>query len=299
VISRPFDDRGQVSTPLSKTACGLVEIDELIEKKQVGPLQGFRSKQGFPFAAIIKLTPEFKAEFDFGNKDTDAEGAPVEVDFTGREPVGSCPKCKSRVFENGMSYICEKSVGAGKSCDFRSGTIILQQPIEKAQMAKLLTEGKTDLLTKFVSKKNGRTFKAYLALGKDGKIGFEFEPRAPKGKAAEGKAAKSKEPQVKIDFTGQESLGKCPKCGGRVFEGPTDYVCENSQAEKKACKFKTGKIICQQPIEREQVSKLLSAGKTDLMEKFISKAGRPFAAYLVLDDSGKATFEFAPRDTRD
>jgi DNA topoisomerase-3 len=288
---------------LWKSAAGRLfeasEIDELIEKKQVGPLQGFRSKQGFPFAAIIKLTPEFKAEFDFGNKDTDAEGAPVEVDFTGREPVGSCPKCKSRVFENGMSYICEKSVGAGKSCDFRSGTIILQQPIEKAQMAKLLTEGKTDLLTKFVSKKNGRTFKAYLALGKDGKIGFEFEPRAPKGKAAEGKAAKSKEPQVKIDFTGQESLGKCPKCGGRVFEGPTDYVCENSQAEKKACKFKTGKIICQQPIEREQVSKLLSAGKTDLMEKFISKAGRPFAAYLVLDDSGKATFEFAPRDTRD
>jgi len=285
---------------LWKSAAGRLfeaaEIDELIEKKQVGPLQGFRSKKGFPFAAIVKLTPELKGEFDFGNNQ-DADGAPAEVDFTGKEPVGECPKCKSRVFENGMSYICEKSVGAARNCDFRSGTIILQQPIERAQMVKLLSTGKTDLLTKFVSKKNGRTFKAFLAIGKDGKISFEFEPRAPKAKGAAAKDGKPKEPPVKLDFTGQESLGKCPKCGGRVFEGPTDYVCENSQAEKKACKFKTGKVICQQPIERAQVSKLLANGKTDLMDKFISKAGRPFSAYLTLDDAGKATFEFAPRDS--
>jgi hypothetical protein len=221
------------------------------------------------------------------------------VDFTGKEPIGLCPKCKSRVFENGMTYICEKSVGASKSCDFRSGTIILQQPIERAQMAKLLVDGKTELLTKFISKKNGRAFKAFLVLGKDGKIGFEFEKREPRAKGAAAKDGKPKEPPPKLDFTGQESIGKCPKCGGRVFEGPTDYVCENSQAEKKPCKFKTGKIICQQPIERTQISKLLAAGKTDLLDKFISKAGRPFAAYLVLDDSGKATFEFAPRDTGD
>ncbi len=284
---------------LWKSAAGRLfeahEIDELIEKKQVGPLQGFRSKQGFPFAALIKLTPEFKAEFDFGQP---KEGeAAAEVDFTGKEPVGQCPKCKARVFENGMNYVCENSVGAARNCDFRSGTIILQQPLDRAQMAKLLSTGKTDLLTKFISKKNGRPFKAFLALGKEGKVSFEFEPRAPKagGKGA-GKDGKSKEPAPKLDFTGQESIGKCPKCGGKVFEGPTDYVCENSQAEKKPCKFKTGKVICQQPIERAQVAKLLAGGKTDLMDKFVSKAGRPFAAYLTLDDSGKATFEFAPRD---
>ena len=71
----------------------------------------------------------------------------------------------------------------------------------------------------------------------------------------------------------------------------------NLQPETKACRLKTGKIICQQPIERVQVTKLLAAGKTDLMDKFISKAGRPFSAYLTLDDTGKATFEFAPRDS--
>ena len=221
------------------------------------------------------------------------------MDFSGKEPLGQCPKCQARIFENGMSYICEKAVGAGKTCDFRSGTIILQQPIDRPQMVKLLSTGRTDLLQKFVSKKNGRAFKAFLVLGKDGKIGFEFEQREPRVKGAGGKPARSKEPPQKIDFTGQETLGKCPKCGGRVFEGPADYVCEKSQAETRPCKFKTGKIICQQPIDRAQITKLLAAGKSDLLDKFISKAGRPFSAYLVTDDSGKATFEFPPRDSGD
>src|SRR2546425_709647 len=176
-----------------------------------------------------------------------------------------------------MHYVCEKAVGAGRTCDFRSGTIILQQPIDRAQMAKLLTSGRTDLLQKFVSKKTGRAFKAFLVQGKDGKIAFEFEKRPPKAKGEK----KPKEPPPKLVFTGQEPLGPCPKCGGQVFEGPTDYVCEKSQADAKPCKFKVGKVILQQPIDRTQVSKLLAGNKTDLLDKFISKSGRPFSAALV------------------
>jgi DNA topoisomerase-3 len=284
---------------LWKSAAGRLfeahEIDELLERKQVGPLQGFRSKQGFPFAAIVKLTPEFKAEFDFG-QNKDAEGAPAEVDFTGKEPVGQCPKCKSRVFENGMSYVCEKSVGAMRNCDFRSGTIILQQPIERAQMAKLLTDGKTDLLQKFISKKNGRPFKAFLVLGKDGKIGFEFEPRAPKGKGA-AKDGQPAAPAPKLDFTGQEPLGVCPKCKGKIFQSPEAYVCENGQREMKRCTFKLDKIKNGRPIDVAQLQKLLKDGRTDMLDHFISRAGKPFSAHLVLESKGKVGFEFAPRES--
>ena len=88
-----------------------------------------------------------------------------------------------------MVYTCEKALGAGKTCDFRSGRLILQQPIEREQMKKLLATGKTDLLTGFVSKK-GRRFKAFLVKNPDGKIGFEFQARAPKDKAPEDKPAK-------------------------------------------------------------------------------------------------------------
>jgi DNA topoisomerase-3 len=84
--------------------------------------------------------------------------------------------------------------------------------------------------------------------------------------------------------------------GGRVFESDTDYLCKNSQADKKPCKFKTGKTILQRPIEREQVAKLLAGGRTDLLEKFISKTGRPFSAWLVVDENGKVSFEFPERD---
>ena len=151
------------------------------------------------------------------------------------------------------------------------------------------------MLTKFISKKNGRAFKAFLVMAKEGKVGFEFEKREPKAGGAKG--GKPKEPAAKIDFTGQVSLGQCPKCGGKVFEGPTDYVCEKSQADAKPCRFKTGKVILQQPIDRVQAGKLLTAGRTDLLNGFISKAGRPFPAYLVMDESGKATFEFPPRES--
>ena len=269
------------------------EIEELIRQRVVGPLQGFRSKMGRPFAAIIKLTPEFKPEFDFGQGQVDGEGNSAEVDFTGQEPLGACPKCGARVFENGMRYLCEKSAGANRACDFRSGKIILQQPVDRAQMSKLLATGKTDLLPKFISKK-GRPFGAFL-VAKEGKVSFEFEPRKTKGKAGSDKSP-PKEPAVKIDFTGQEPLGKCPKCGGKVFEGPNDFLCEKSQADEKPCKFRVGKLIAQRPMGSPEVVQLLTEGKTGLLEKFISKAGRPFSAYLVVDDSGKVTFDFPPRD---
>jgi DNA topoisomerase-3 len=270
------------------------EIEELITKRTVGPLQGFRSKKGRPFAAIIKLTDEFKPEFDFGQEEKNAAGEAAEVDFTGQEPLGNCPKCGARVFESGMSYVCEKSTGAAKTCDFRSGKIILQQPVDRAQMTQLLSTGKTDLLPRFISKK-GRPFKAFLVLGKERYVGFEFEPRQAKGRTA---ATKPKEPQLRIDFTGLEPIGKCPRCGGRVFESETDYLCEKSQAERKPCKFKTGKVILQRPIGREQVVKLLATGRTDLLDKFISnKTGRPFSAFLVVGDDGKAAFEFPERES--
>jgi DNA topoisomerase III len=165
------------------------EVEELLSKREIGPLQGFISKMGRPFAAILRISNEDKLEFDFGQNDED-ENEPV--DFSGQTPVGVCPKCTSSVFEHGMSYVCEKSVGAEKTCDFCSGKVILQQKISREQMAKLLSEGRTDLLDGFVSSRTNRKFKAFLVRQPDGKTGFEFEPRPEKpGRAAAKKTAKA------------------------------------------------------------------------------------------------------------
>jgi DNA topoisomerase-3 len=78
-----------------------------------------------------------------------------------------------------MAYVCENSVNAERRCDFRSGRVILQRPMEREEIQKLLATGKTDLLHRFISRK-GRPFSAFLVRGADGKVGFEFAPRAGK-----------------------------------------------------------------------------------------------------------------------
>src|SRR5581483_3816982 len=131
------------------------EVEELISKRVVGPLQGFRSKMGRPFAAVIKMTPELKPEFDFGQGQTNPDGTARETDLTGLEPVGKCPnaKCGGKIYENAMCYFCENAIGASPTCGFRTGKIVLQREMERAQVLKLIEAGRTELLHKFISKK--------------------------------------------------------------------------------------------------------------------------------------------------
>jgi DNA topoisomerase-3 len=158
------------------------EVETLLATRELGPLQGFRSKLGRPFAAILRIVRDeagdnHKLEFDFGQSRPDAD-EPEEIDFSCQEPVGACPKCGGMVYEHGLGYVCANT--PLKQCEFRSGKIILQQEISREQMRKLLSEGRTDLLSNFVSKRNGRKFKAYLVAQPHGKIGFEFAPRTSK-----------------------------------------------------------------------------------------------------------------------
>jgi DNA topoisomerase III len=176
------------------------EIDELIAKKTIGPLQGFRSRLGRPFAANIKLNAEHKLEFDFGQANEDAE----PVDFTGQQTLGDCPKCGNKVYAHGMAYLCEKAAAQPRTCDFRTGKIILQRNIEAEQVTKLLKDGKTDLLHKFISKK-GRPFSAFLVRGPEGKVTFEFAPREAKVGA---KTAAKSEGKAEDKATNEKTVAK-------------------------------------------------------------------------------------------
>ncbi|MEJ6003355.1 DNA topoisomerase III [Paucibacter soli] len=178
----------------------LAEVEQFLAHKKIGPLEGFRSKAGWPFTAELALVYDeelanWKLEFDFGEDAKKAEEEGEPVDFSAQESLGHCPKCGGHVYEHGSNYICQHAVGAKAACDFKSGKIILQQPVELGQMRKLLETGKTDLLENFVSNKTRRKFKAFLAFDKkEGKVMFEFEPRAAKapGKAPARKAAAKK-----------------------------------------------------------------------------------------------------------
>ncbi|MBK7063379.1 MAG: DNA topoisomerase III [Rubrivivax sp.] len=175
------------------------EAEAFIRDRKIGPLDGFRSKAGWPFTAELKLVYDeeianWKLEFDFGDDAKGGEGDGEPVDFTDQRSLGACPKCKGHVYEHGSSYVCEHAVGAHLTCDFKSGKIILQQPVPPEEMSRLLATGKTSLLENFVSNKTRRKFKAFLTYDKkEGKVIFEFEPRAPRVPAAKKTAAKKTE----------------------------------------------------------------------------------------------------------
>jgi DNA topoisomerase-3 len=159
------------------------ELVKLLTEGKVGPLEGFRSKLGRKFNAIVKLGEEFKPVFDFGENGHDQ---PITIDTSKHESLGLCPICqKGQVYVLDRAYACENAVSREKTCTFRISKTILHREIPKEQVQKLMTVGKTDLLPKFVSKK-GRPFSAHLKL-ENGKVGFEFAARQPK-KAAPRKA---------------------------------------------------------------------------------------------------------------
>ena len=179
----------------------LHEVEAFLRDKKVGPLEGFRSKAGWPFSAELKLVHDteinnWKLEFDFGDDAKGADGADAEaIDFSGQPSFGPCPKCKGHVYEHGSNYACQHAVSAPITCDFKTGKIILTQPVNHEQVTKLLATGRTDLLDGFVSNRTKRKFKAMLVWDdKEGKVGFEFAPRAdgkviPARKTAAAKTA--------------------------------------------------------------------------------------------------------------
>ena len=220
------------------------EVEQFLRDKKIGPLEGFRSKAGWPFTAemVIKFdeeTKNYKLEFDFGD-DKNAESGEI-VDFGDQQSLGACPKCASAVFEHGKNYVCEKSVPTmtqpTPSCDFKTGQVILQQPIEREQMTKLLTTGKTDLLDKFVSMRTRRAFKAMLAWDAEAnKVNFEFAPsKFPPRKTAAGAAA-TKSGTIKTPF------GKTVAAKGAAAVPAAKKVAAK-KAPAKSAAVKVAKVV--------------------------------------------------------
>ncbi|MDE3084690.1 MAG: topoisomerase C-terminal repeat-containing protein, partial [Verrucomicrobiota bacterium] len=156
------------------------EVRELVEKGQIGPLDGFRSKAGKPFSAMLKLA-ENKVAFQFDGQ-RDASGA-FKIDFTGLQPIGPAPEkfgAGAQIYETPQSYVVRVQETGEDKISVRLSRKILGRDIPREQFMKLLETGKTDLLDKFWSQRTRRPFSAYLVLKPDGKTGFEFEPRKPK-----------------------------------------------------------------------------------------------------------------------
>jgi hypothetical protein len=206
-----------------------------------------------------------------------------------------CPNCNGTVKEDNGNYGCCGVEGAASGCGFSFNKTQAGRPFKPAEVELLLREHKSGLLRGFISKA-GKSFNAEMVLRFDEakktcRVVFDF--------------VKDKKPEPvvlatapAVDGALQPSLGACPKCSAAVQAHGTNYVCANSLVSPAqavpSCDFKTGQVILQQAISAEQLGKLLTSGRTDLLDGFISaRTRKAFKAMLVWDaKAGKVNFEF-------
>jgi DNA topoisomerase-3 len=194
-------------------------------------LDGFRSRLGKPFLRLDPFERRQRGGLRLRRRRQRRFGR--GAGFHRPRAARPCPKCKSRVFETAQAYVCEKAVGPDKTCDFRSGRVILQRPVERAQMEKLLATGKTDLL-QFVSARTKRGFSAFLVRQPDGKIGFEFEARDP----AKAGARRARAAPAALRVLGPHPRDKKPV---ELIPGVT-ALCEARRRSTPRCPIATRSI---------------------------------------------------------
>lgn len=169
------------------------EIQELLEKKTLGPLDNFKSKTGKPFSAILKLDEDWKVKFDFGTNPSES-GEPI--DYSQFQPLCPCPMAtkglcshpQGTVYATPQAYQCEHyKEQPNTKCTFRIPRTLLSKTIPEDQFLKLVNEGKTDLIEQFKSNRTKRFFSAFLKLKDNGNLDWEFPPKTPKKPGAKKK----------------------------------------------------------------------------------------------------------------
>nr|MCR5468171.1 topoisomerase C-terminal repeat-containing protein [Lachnospiraceae bacterium] len=174
-----------------------------------------------------------------------------------------------------FGFGCSNYYNKDINCKFSVGQIA-GLDLEEEDFKELITNGKTKVLSGFVSKSKNK-FKASLKLNKDENgafnLVFDFDDVLPD----------------KI-----EGL-KCPDCGADILERGYSYTCSNNDGtENSACKFSVSKTIANKNISKDVLNTLLTEGHTDTLRGFKGKNGKKFDAclYMKKDESGISKVEF-------
>jgi DNA topoisomerase-3 len=196
-----------------------------------------------------------------------ARGIPVPESAILKAP---CPKCQGQVKQLSKAYTCG-------GCGLAVPRELLQRRLSIEDVEKLMADKQTPQLANFISGK-GKKFEAALKFSDDmSKLEFVFPVR---------EAPQKDESTV---------VGACPKCGSDVIPAGGNYDCEKSYGEAKSCNFRVWGTAAKKTVSPDQVKKLLSEKRTDLIEGMVGKSGKAFSAFLVLQKDHTVAFEFPPR----
>jgi DNA topoisomerase III len=156
--------------------------------------------------------------------------------------------------------------------------------IEEEEVRELVANGEIGPLDGFVSAKTGNRFPSKVKIVDD-----EKNPGSKKAELDFGN---------KVDLAELTPFWTDPKTGAELCEAPTSYILRQRDGDGWKEIFKVGRLMCQKPVTREHAIQLVERGKTDLIEGFTSKKGRPFDAFLMRQ-GGKINWEFPPRKPRE
>ncbi len=188
----------------------------LLEKGETEELEGFAARDGRTYNARLTLEDGEVVLHPVAGSSSDRVSESPEYDVDD-EPMGPCPMgCGSEVVETPTHFQCRAGIARqaeneekarayeatpseegkrrkrykvsdeDKPCGFLIPRTVCKREITRDEAMKILgPEKKTDLLTDFTSR-FGRPFSAMLFLKENGRHGFEFAPRQPRGKAAAG-----------------------------------------------------------------------------------------------------------------
>jgi len=166
------------------------EIRTLIEKRVVGPLDGFRSKKGKDFSAALQIGEDNKVTFLFPDGND-----PEAIDWENAVPLCPCPVCEKAgrkgqlIYDTPDGYLCKLAASPKGDCNARLPKELCKKAITPDNARLFFTDGKTALIEGMISKK-GRPFKSFLVcnIGDKRLISWEFPPREPKAAAKKAKS---------------------------------------------------------------------------------------------------------------
>ena len=192
--------------------------------------------------------------------------------YQNEAPIGSCPKCSGEVNETVLSYICSENKGKGEGCSFVFWKDTSGRWFDRNTAKRLLEQKEIEELHGFFGR-NGEGYNNSVTISNEGKV-----------ESKNGGEAKSS--------SDDEKLCACPVCShGSIRINSTMYACDDED-----CTFRgLSHDMCKRPISKDEAKDIFTDGKSKLLDDFISRKGRPFKAFLVLDNN-RVKFEFPPRE---
>ena len=197
----------------------------------------------------------------------------------------TCPECQEKALkQTDGSYECKE-----QDCKFKLNKHIASHEITPEQAKALLEQGRIGPFDTFKNR-FGQAFTAELKMAQGARGGWKPEFIFEGDEEREEEAKNLTDDQLLTEASLED--GKTVK----VYETNKAYICPDMAPEKQKGGTRISKEILKKELPRDQIIKLFVEGKTEVIEGFISKKGRPFKAHLLLDKStGKLGWEFPPR----